>query len=270
MSKDRTLTPGIAVLALPILIANRAGQMGWKLFLHSVRMVLDNLGVALRLSAVLYVVQEILFTTLIGKTAGQTPAAAGGLMDVLIALITLVVTVLFGLWIAVGWHRFVLTGEQPAGLVPRWHGSAIGAYLWKSLGIGLLLGLMFGVLAGLALGVTQAIPQLAGLVTFGIVGLASYIFFRIGLVLPAAAMGRPLTLRESWEATKSDDKALFVLALIVMGGRLLIEIPAMIDGDSSGPISLIYSIVINWFVTMFGASLLTTLYGRFIEGRRID
>ncbi|EIE50081.1 hypothetical protein AL036_01950 [Salipiger aestuarii] len=244
--------------------------MGWKLFLHSIRMVVDNLGVALRLSAVLYVAQEILFTTLIGTSAGQTAPSSGGLPEILIALLTLVVTVLFSLWIAVGWHRFVLIGERPAGFAPRWHGSEIGAYLWRSLGLGLMLGLLFGVLAGLALGVTQAVPQLGGVIAFGLVGLASYVFFRLGLVLPAAAVAHPLTLRDSWEATRSSDNALLVLALIVMGGRLLIEIPAMIDGDSSGPVSLIYSVVINWFVTMFGVSLLTTLYGHFIEGRHID
>ena len=33
--------------------------MGWKIFMHSVRMVLDNLGVALRLSLLLYLVQVV-------------------------------------------------------------------------------------------------------------------------------------------------------------------------------------------------------------------
>ena len=33
--------------------------MGWKIFVHSVRMVLDNLGAALRVSLLLYLVQVV-------------------------------------------------------------------------------------------------------------------------------------------------------------------------------------------------------------------
>ena len=96
------------------------------------------------------------------------------------------------------------------------------------------------------------------------------LFFRIGLILPAAALGERLTLRESWQASGQDDKAILVLALIVMGARLLIELPAMIDGSTGTVVSLIYGIVVNWFVTMIGISVLTTLYGHFVEGRSID
>ena len=103
-----------------------------------------------------------------------------------------------------------------------------------------------------------------------LLGLCSYVFFRLGLVLPAAALGQSLKLRESWDATKRDTTALVQLAVIVMGGRLLIEIPGMIDGTTGGVVSLVYNVVLNWFVTMIGVSLLTTLYGYFVEGRRID
>ena len=116
----------------------------------------------------------------------------------------------------------------------------------------------------------MAVPGLLGMVSFGLVGLISYLFFRVGLVLPAAAVGRPLTMRESWQATGEGDKAVLMLALIVIGAQVLISVPAMIDGNTSSVVSLIYSVVVNWFVTMIGVSILTTLYGHFIEGRPID
>lgn len=182
----------------------------------------------------------------------------------------MVLALVASLWIAVGWHRFVLTGESPRGWLPAWHGSEILSYLGRSIVIGLLIGLGIAVIGGLAMGVAVAAPGLVGLVAFGLVGLASYVFFRIGLILPAAALGEKLSLGESWQATRQDDKAILVLALIVMAGQFLITVPAMIDGDSSSVISLIYSIVVNWFATMIGISVLTTLYGYFVEGRSLD
>ena len=243
--------------------------MGWKMFLHSVRMVLDNLGVALRLSLLLYLVQ-VVFTVFLFTSPGggdpmqQTPAGAGEMF--LLSLFAVVSS----LWIAVGWHRFVLTGETPPGFVPRWHGSEMLSYFGRSLLIGLLLIAIASVIGGLALGLAAQVPALTGMVVFGLVGLCSYVFFRLGLVLPAAALGQSLKLRESWDATKRDTTALVQLAVIVMGGRLLIEIPGMIDGTTGGVVSLVYNVVLNWFVTMIGVSLLTTLYGYFVERRRID
>lgn len=246
--------------------------MGWTIFMHSVRMVLDNLGPALRVSAVLYLLQaasQILtfFMPQADPTAGDptvAPVAAGEL------LILMVLALVASLWIAVGWHRFVLTGETPRGWLPSWHGSEILSYLGRSIVIGLLIGLGIAVIGGLAMGVAMAVPGLMGMVAFGLVGLASYVFFRIGLILPAAALGEKLSLGESWQATAKDDKAILVLALIVMAGQFLISVPAMIDGNSSSVISLVYSIVVNWFATMIGISVLTTLYGYFVEGRSLD
>ncbi len=263
------MTGPVPVIALPGKPTDGAGLMGWKYFLHSVRMVLDNLGVALRLSAVLYMVQMALTVFVFVSPGGadptqQTPEAAGEL------LILMVFSLIASLWIAVGWHRFVLTQEPPAGIVPRWHGPELLRYFGRSLLIALLLVAGGAVIGGLVLGVASQVPALAGLAIFGLVGLGSYVFFRVGLVLPAAALGRSLTMRESWAATGRDSTALLQLALIVMAGQFLIEIPGMIDGDAGGPIALIYDLVINWFVTMFGVSLLTTLYGVFIENRRID
>ncbi|MBY6003963.1 hypothetical protein KUV62_08595 [Salipiger bermudensis] len=246
--------------------------MGWTIFMHSVRMVLDNLGPALRVSAVLYLLQaasQILtfFMPQADPTAGDptvAPVAAGEL------LILMVLALIASLWIAVGWHRFVLTGETPRGWLPAWHGSEILSYLGRSIVIGLLIGLGIAVIGGLAMGAAMAVPGLMGMVAFGLVGLASYVFFRIGLILPAAALGEKLSLGESWQATAKDDKAILVLALIVMAGQFLISVPAMIDGNSSSVISLVYSIVVNWFATMIGISVLTTLYGYFVEGRSLD
>ncbi|MCR8549560.1 hypothetical protein M4578_17145 [Salipiger sp. P9] len=243
--------------------------MGWKIFVHSVRMVVDNLHAALRVSLLLYMVQAgfqiMLFFSMQG--AGEGPVSPGSVGNLMIASL---LTLLASLWIAVGWHRYVLTGETPNGWLPRWHGPELLGYLGRSFMIGLLLGLGIGVVAGLVAAAISAVPMLLGLLGFGVVGLASYVFFRVGLILPAAALGESLSLRESWEATGRDDKALVVLALLVIAAQFLIGLPAMIDGETGSVISLIYRLVVDWFAMMIGVSTLTTLYGYFIEGRSID
>jgi len=182
--------------------------MGWKIFMHSVRMVLDNLGPALRVSAVLYLLQAasqiVTFMMPQADPKGGDPAAAPVAAGEL--LILMILALVASLWIAVGWHRFVLTGETPRGWLPAWHGSEMLSYLGRSIVIGLLIGLGIAVIGGLAMGVAMAAPGLVGLVAFGLVGLASYVFFRIGLILPAAALGKTLSLGESWKATAKDTR----------------------------------------------------------------
>ncbi|GGG78998.1 hypothetical protein GCM10011415_30080 [Salipiger pallidus] len=247
--------------------------MGWKIFLHSVRMVLDNLDVALRISLGLYLVQVamqvVVFNATSSLPADPVDMPEGGGMP-FEALVLAVLALVTSLWIAVGWHRYALEGEEPAAFLPRWRGSELGSYVWKSIVIAFALGVVLAVVGGIAVSAAMAVPGLLGIVSFGLVGLISYLFFRVGLVLPAAAVGRPLTMRESWQATGDGDKAVLMLALIVIGAQVLISVPAMIDGNTSSVVSLIYSVVVNWFVTMIGVSILTTLYGHFIEGRPID
>lgn len=241
---------------------------GWKIFLHSLRMVLNNLGTALRVSLVLYLLpalaQILLFRSYEGAAAGTIPGVSGS------SLIVLVISLLSSLWIAVGWHRYVLTGEEPRGWLPAWHPSEMISYFWRSLLIGLLVFAVMMVAMIVVMVLGSLARSLLGILAFGLVGLASYIFFRVALVLPAAALGRPMPLRTSWQATREDSASIVALALIVIGGSLLMELPALIDGDRGSVVNLVYGLVVNWFATIIGVSMLTTLYGHFIEDRPID
>ncbi|NDV98208.1 hypothetical protein [Salipiger sp. PrR002] len=243
---------------------------GWRIFLHSLRMVIDNLGTALRVSLVLYLVQVASqIATYLHPM--QTDASGGPVTVIGVpALVLVVLAVLASLWIAVAWHRFVLTGETPRGWLPRWHGGEILGYFGRSIMIGLVifLGLMVAAIP-VAL-ISAGLPGLAPILVFGLVGLGGYLFFRLGLILPAAAVGERLSLKDAWKATKDDDGAVITLALVVIGGSLLVELPALIDDTAGSIINLVYGLVINWFATMIGISILTSLYGHFIEGRPID
>ncbi|NDW32060.1 hypothetical protein [Salipiger sp. PrR007] len=243
---------------------------GWRIFVHSLRMVVDNIGTALRVSLVLYLVQAAsqIATYLHADDAGPDglPVQVIGLP----ALALVVLAVLASLWIAVAWHRFVLTGEEPRGWLPRWHGGEILGYFGRSILIALVifLGMMISAIPVALIG--AAVPGLAPVLVFGLVGLGGYLFFRLGLILPASAVGEKLTLKQAWRATAEDDGAVVTLAMLVIGGSLLVELPALIDNSAGSIVNLVYGLVINWFATMIGISVLTSLYGHFVEKRPID
>ncbi|MBE9635957.1 hypothetical protein [Salipiger mangrovisoli] len=240
---------------------------GWRIFLHSLRMVIDNIGTALRVSLVLYLVQV---ASQIATYLHPSDTGADGMPVPMIgvpALALMVLAVLASLWIAVAWHRFVLTGEEPRGWLPQWHGGEILGYFGRSILIGLVifLGMMVSAIPVALVG--AAVPGLAPILVFGLVGLGGYLFFRLGLILPAAALGEKLTLKQAWRATSDDDGAVVTLALLVIGGSLLVELPALIDDSAGSIVNLVYGLVINWFATMIGISVLTSLYGHFVEKR---
>ncbi|WP_353473493.1 hypothetical protein PVT71_05460 [Salipiger sp. H15] len=245
---------------------------GWRIFLHSLRMVIDNIGTALRVSLVLYLVQVAsqIATYLHPTETGPDGMPASPLVIGVPALVLAVLAVLASLWIAVAWHRFVLTGEEPRGWLPRWHGGEILGYFGRSILIAFAIFVSLVVAAIPVALIGAAIPALGPVLVFGLVGLGGYLFFRLGLILPAAAVGERLRLKEAWSATRDDDGAVVTLALVVIAGSLLVELPALIDDSAGSIVNLVYGLVINWFATMIGISVLTSLYGHFIERRPID
>ncbi|MFZ7091019.1 hypothetical protein [Primorskyibacter sp. 2E233] len=240
---------------------------GWAIFVHSVRLVMNNIDVALRVSLVLYLVQGAYQLTAFqyapeggGQPAQLPPQAALPLLVLGIA------AVIASLWIAVAWHRFVLLEERPSGWLPNWHGGKILGYLGRSM----LIGVLISVVLLVTLSVVMVIPPLQVVILPGMVLAGSYFFFRLGVMLPAGAIDRKMKLAESWNATKDKDGAIVVLALIMMAGAFVLQIPSLVNGDPSSPISLVYDLVTGWFATMIGVSILTTLYGHYVEGRDID
>ncbi len=245
---------------------------GWKIFVHSVRLVLNNIGPALQVSLVLYLVQVanqlVLFLNPPVETVEGFPVMTPGMAgtSALLGLLSIVAS----LWIAVAWHRYVLAEEAPQGWLPRWHGSNMLGYLGRSILIGLLIALavlVASVPAGL---VMVGVPSLAGVMFLGLVGLAGYLFFRLGVMLPAAAMGRPMKLTEAWAATRDSDGAVVLLALIVIAASVIVQAPSWLNASPASVVNLVYVVVTGWFATIIGISVLTTLYGHYVEGRAID
>ncbi|MGJ8603676.1 MAG: hypothetical protein ACSHXH_06070 [Marivita sp.] len=249
-------------------------MQGWQIFRHSFNLVMANLDQAFRLSLVLYLIQSI-YTVYSFLNPSETMDFEGTQIPVMSpetifpTIVLGLLAVIASLWIAVAWHRFALTGEATSGWVPRFHGSEIIGYLGRSVLIGLLV-VLGVVVVSIPVGIISlGLPALAGIMPFILIGMAAYLFFRLGIMLPAAALGEKLTLGDAWDATRGQSATILTLALIVVGASIVIQLPSWFNDDPNSVVNVVYSLVVNWFATIIGISVLTTLYGHFVEKRPI-
>ena len=184
----------------------------------------------------------------------------------LAALLGLVLFVFISAWVAVAWHRFILLEEYP-GLLPALTGRPVWPYAGRSILLGLLLLallipaiIVVAVLAA-ALGGSPALDALLGL---GAIMYFSYMSLRLGLVLPATAIGRPMGFRQSWMATEPYATAILgTSVIIVLINGAVPQVSALLPN----PLRSMLDLAAGWVTVMLGISVLTTLYGVIIERR---
>jgi hypothetical protein len=141
-----------------------------------------------------------------------------------------------------------------------------------------------GLVVALVVGLTQS-AGLALLMGIGLVFGASWVATRIGLVLPAAAIGEKMTLSESWAATRPvSSQILLPLIVIALAVGLIGQVILLIFGQTvtvdmfgtmqeqvtlSVPGQIVNGIM-SWLQILVNLALMTTLYGNLIEGRPLN
>jgi hypothetical protein len=185
--------------------------------------------------------------------------------------------------IAVNWHRYILLDEVAEG----WNRLRIDGLMWRYIGNALgivvimtLLGFAIGIPLGIVTYFTKGLGWLStliyGLGMLGILGVALVSSYRLSVKLPSIALGRTdFRLRDAWDATAGNFwqiiglTLLFFLCLLLVG--LLMLGVSYVLGTSGGipalSISLAIQVAVNWVATILGVTLLTSLYGFFVEGR---
>ncbi|MGC9368510.1 MAG: hypothetical protein ACP5DX_03115 [Paracoccaceae bacterium] len=250
---------------------------GIRIFIHSVRIVFGNFGAALRISGLLYLVQVAAAQALgvlptAGLPQGEGVVPEGGHLWGRFAM-TAVVWVVASLWIAVAWHRYVLREETPGSLLPAFHGGRMLGYLMWSFLITVVAALAGAVLADVAFGLLWRVPvqgsfPMVSLLPLVIAVPLLAVTFRLLTVLPAAALGEAFGLGDGWRKTAGHVRTFLVLAV------LTILIQGIINWVTGGvgfatPVSLTIYYVSEWVKLMVGISILTTLYGHFVENRAL-
>lgn len=255
-------------------------MQGWNIFLHSVRMVFGNLGPALRISGLLYLAYMLVNGYFLLNFSDdlmelQNIMAAGRVPEVLpnglilTLALNFVVSLLTSLWIAVLWHRFVLLAQIPETVIPPFYTGAVLTYLGKTIQLSLLLalvGVAIGMLLGFAVGPLLG-PFAGTAIPLTLLGVLLYLSYRLGLIFPAVALSKTMAFKTSWEKTKAASGAIAQLAVIAVIFAILIQIPSNMNPDPTSVINLAYSYAVGWIAMMVGISVLTTLYGIYVEGR---
>lgn len=240
----------------------------WHIFIHSVRQVFGNFNAAVRVSAAIYVAQAAIALAF----GPPMPAGDGDLPQTPEAMFGLAVTafsfLVGSLWIAVAWHRYVLREEHSPAAVPPFHGARMADYFVKSLLIGLIaaaIGAVAGMLAAFIL-LPLAGPAAGAMVPFVVMVPVFVVLYRFSAILPGVALGESVRFTAGWEATVGETGTMVGLAAVSALASLLLGLPLAILPGLPG---LLWEFVANWVQLMVGISILTTLYGHYIERRAL-
>ncbi|NMD08181.1 MAG: hypothetical protein GYA66_09400 [Phyllobacteriaceae bacterium] len=250
-------------------------------FGHVLQSTVNNLGFAWHLSWpwLLVILPLNLFAGIygIGDSLSPDQASAGA---VLTSLVIGLLSMFAFASIAVSWHRYILLDEVPKG----WARLRADNTVWRYFGNTILI--FLAIIAGLIPVAILAAIFLAVLGNFGAVfAVPLYLaaalysmsaFYRLSVKLPAVALERQdIHMRDAWAATRDNTWQMIGLAMLFLlcavALAIVIGLVSWLLAQSGASflllVSLAVQITLNWVLTIMGVTLLTSLYGFFIEQR---
>ena len=193
----------------------------------------------------------------------------------LVVLVWMLAAMLAGAAIAVHWHRYILLDEVSSlGAVLRLDGK-----IWRYFGNVLLIALAVSAVQLLVAiparavawgtGAGEVVESILSLIMALVGGVLSY---RLGVKLPAIALDRrDFRFSHAWEATRGNDLRLLSVFLIQLAATLAIILVPYIALLLLPPIIAVAGFVILlvflWLISIFNITILTSLYGFFVENR---
>jgi len=252
---------------------------------HAVKSTTDNIGFAFHISwpwmlLLLPLNIAVNFYLVINGLLDQKNFTAQAFF-VLVPLI--IASIVAYCSIAVNWHRYVLLDEVAEG----WQRLRVDGLMWRYIGNAILIGLImlagvFVAALALVLGgwILNAIVGSLSLVVIvpGVTALYAYAFvsvYRLAVKLPSVALGRSdFNMRDAWRSTDGNFwqilglLLLFFLCIFLVGlAMFLVTYLFEKFGTFGLSLSLAFQVAVNWVATILGVTLLTSLYGFFVEGR---
>jgi hypothetical protein len=248
---------------------------------HALSSVRNNIAYAFRISWPWYAVfvpAIIVLTALLAVATGGNPEA-GPIFALPINLAIAVITMLAFASIAVNWHRYILLDQVPEGReifrlddkTWRYFGNLLLISL-TLLAAGLAIGLPLGLIGGL-LGALEAFLVIILLVVIPVLGVLA---LRLGIKLPGIALERrDFLMRDAWKISAGNNLPIFLIflfeiAFAIVAGLLLslVAFAANAVHPMLGvTVGFALQLLVNWIFTIFSITVLTSLYGFFVEGR---
>lgn len=170
---------------------------------------------------------------------------------------------------SVNWHRFILRDEQP-------HGMRLDRLMLRYAGTTILTMLPMLIPAMLMVFGIVFFPPLATLAGIPLLLIVGAIVTRLSIKLPAVALGeRGFTFRDAWAASEGNlwpCLGVFVLnALILLGFLFALSAASSLLQIVSPALAMVFLVaaagLMQLFYSLLNASILTSLYGYFVERR---
>ncbi len=257
-------------------------MLGLRIFIHALRQVFGNFRAALQISGLIYFILFACSYAVVWALDFGNFVQFGARETLLVVLLITLWMVGF-LWIAVAWHRYVLLNETPRSVLPKFHGKNIASYFFR----GLLIALVFFLIAAVLLIIWLLFNSILFAVfpngiTVGAIGMMlvplvlnivfSMVFFSLSPVLVAGALGRQMSFREAQSAFSGKWLSLFVLLIVTAAFSTVVRLVAELSALPLLDYLVVFGILqaaLYWVSIMTGISVLTTLYGHFIEKREL-
>ncbi|MBO9463814.1 hypothetical protein J7443_01105 [Tropicibacter sp. R15_0] len=251
---------------------------GWLIFRHSFLMVCRNWFQAVQIGLIpVALILAVAFLVLRGSAlelmATSDPEQMGQLLlqpgfsgKLLVVWLFAVLTMLS---VIVNWHRFVLLEEYPQSWIPSFHFGAVLGYLGRSIML-VIIGLLLAIPVGMVAALFMAIPVVGVVVMLGLYLLVAVAMYRVIVILPAAAIGKPIGLSEAFQATEDSTADILVLMLVSFGVNILFQLVVWAISLISATLGFAVSFPVSLGLALVNVSVLTTFYGHYVEGRSID
>jgi hypothetical protein len=248
------------------------------LLVKSVAMPIQNLGAVVRIFAIPMAVYAACLTytvRLFTSDLTQYPGIEYGEFASLFVRVFLPILagLFFLVWGVVGWHRYVLNEGPATWLTPVGVRNFL-RYVLDSLAITLLMALIaipvIFILSSVLPAAYTAIVILNPFATL----LMFWVFLRLSPLLPSSAIDKRTGLGGAWRATSKGRLALLWVGVVwvvvdQLGTRALGSLALTLTTTESIRVFMAAQMVWMAIFGMWGVSLITTIYGYFVEDRAL-
>lgn len=255
-------------------------MLGWKIFVHSVRMILRNVPAILRIFWAPIALCIAFFAGFLFLTGLNEVLVWGETVDIpadrlprfyfLWIVIIWIATGIMSAWGITAWHRFILL-EEIVGTIPQFDARRAFGYFFRMILLGVITLLILLPIGFVLMAIMQAVWPIAMLLLIGAVLFWGVLMLRWALILPAWALDKPLTLSESWRTWDGlENPGRKALGLILVYGVFQFVIGFVVEAFSFSPVLYtVMAILGQLFVAILNVSILTTLYGHIVEKREL-
>jgi hypothetical protein len=177
--------------------------------------------------------------------------------------------------IAVNWHRYILLDEVPHGM----QRLRLDGTVWRYIGNVILIGLMLALItipAALAAGLLSLISPYLAVAIVLFIPVLLWLSYRLGIKLPSIALERrDFGFKQALAVSKGNFWPFVGLGFLIIGIALLVGmlfqgvtyVLGLVIGTSALAALVIVQLAVNWVSTIFSITVLTSLYGYFVEER---